>query len=226
MGRLNPARLKAIREAKGWSQTELARRAASTQPSINRLESGGTDHPRNLLQLARALGTTPEYLTDETDDHSSSAGVNDPRAGFASFPPEADPDIVELPQVDLRYGMGGTYLDAPISEERQPFSRAWLRTISPDPPESLFWAVGDGDSMEPTIRSGEMLLINRSERTPRVTDGIWALAWGEVGMVKRLRLRPDGGVEILSDNPMVPPMHAAGDEIHLIGRVVAVVRRL
>ena len=80
--------------------------------------------------------------------------------------------------------------------------------------------------MEPTIRSGELILIDRSQNTPRFGDGIWAVAFGEIGMVKRLRPLPNGPVEIHSDNPIVRPALASDGELHVIGRVVAVVRRL
>jgi len=226
MGRFNPDRLRALREAKGWSQSELARQAESTQPSINRLEAGGTDHPRNLMQLARVLGTSPEYLTGETDDPASGTTLSDQQPGVSGLASEPDPDTVVLSQIDMRYGLGGSYFDTPVVEAKRQFSRAWLREFTHTAPEHLFWALGDGDSMEPTIRSGELILIDRSHDTPRTADGIWALAWGDIGMVKRLRPLPDGRVEIHSDNPFVPLSIAVDGEIHLVGRVVAVMRRL
>ena len=57
-------------------------------------------------------------------------------------------------------------------------------------------------------------------------DGIWAFAYGEIGMIKRLRPLPNGTIEMHSDNDRVRPGTASDDEIHLIGRVVAVVKRL
>jgi phage repressor protein C with HTH and peptisase S24 domain len=139
---------------------------------------------------------------------------------------EPDPDLVELDYVDLRFGLGGSYVDGPVTVEKQQFSRGWLEQITRSPPELLFWAETDGDSMEPTIRSGEIILGDRSQTTPRFGDGIWAIALGEIGMIKRLRPLPNGNVEIHSDNPVVPPAIAADGEMHVIGRVVAVVRRL
>jgi transcriptional regulator with XRE-family HTH domain len=45
-----------LREAKGWSQTQLAREAGMTQPAVARLEAGGTIPTLPVLQrLARAL---------------------------------------------------------------------------------------------------------------------------------------------------------------------------
>ena len=87
-------------------------------------------------------------------------------------------------------------------------------------------ADGLGDSMAPTIGSNDQMLIDRSIDTLRVADQIWAFSFGGVGMVKRLRPRPDGSIAILSDNPAVPEDRAVDDELFLIGRVVAIVRKV
>lgn len=229
MSRFRPERLVELRTAKGWSQSELARRAGTTQPSINRLESGGTDRPRNLLELARVLGTSPEYLIGETDDPALSNALADRRLPFRGAPSgltASNDDSVEIEHIDLRFGMGGTYLDNPVEIQRRRFPRSWLRTITKAPPEQLLWTEGDGDSMEPTIRSGDPLLIDRGQINPVMADGIWAFAFGDVGMIKRLRPLPDGNVEIHSDNPLVRPALATEGELKIFGRVIAKVGRL
>ncbi len=50
-------RLKTLREAKGWSQAELARRAGVTQAYIAQLETGVRTNPtlKVAQRLARAL---------------------------------------------------------------------------------------------------------------------------------------------------------------------------
>lgn len=211
--------------ATGVSQAELARRVGITQPAINHLIKRGTGGSAHLHRIAKELGTTPEYLLGEADEFGGSVAA-DIRAASRNLPSGRDPDLVELDEIDLRYGLGGTYVDGPITAEKRQFSRAWLRQFTGAPPEQLFWASGDGDSMEPTIRSGEVVLIDRSQLTPRMGDGIWAIAWGDVGMIKRLRPLPDGTVEIHSDNQAVRPGLASDGDLHVIGRVVAVVRRL
>lgn len=80
--------------------------------------------------------------------------------------------------------------------------------------------------MAPTIEDGEIILGDRSQTTPRDDDLIWACALGEIGMVKRLRVRPDH-VKILSDNPLVPDDTAYGDDnLRIVGRIIAVVKNL
>jgi len=173
-------------------------------------------------------GTAPSRLGRSALEKLQAAFPNFP--GWADYlgrsVAHADPDLVEIDHVDLRFGMGATYLDGPVETEKRVFSRSWLRNFTRAAPEQLFWTLGDGDSMEPTIRSGEVILIDRSQDTLRSADGIWAVTVGDIVQVKRLRPRASGAVEILSDNPAVPPDLAVDGELHVIGRVVAVVRRL
>lgn len=136
-----------------------------------------------------------------------------------------DADLVEVEEIDLRYGMGSSDVSGPIEAERRVFSRAWLRNFTDARPGSLYWAIGQGDSMEPTISSGDLILIDRSQDTIFDRDLIWACTVGDFGMIKRLRPSRDG-VIILSDNPNVPDDIAVDDELRIIGRVIAKVGKL
>jgi len=137
-----------------------------------------------------------------------------------------DDDNIELEQIDLRYGMKASYTDGFVEVERRPFSREWLRSITSTAPRHLFWATGDGDSMKPTIRSGQILLIDRSQDTPRLDGLISAVTLGDIGMIRRLRYLPKGTVELHSDNQLVRRQTAVNGQLHLVGRVIAVVRKL
>lgn len=218
-------RLEALLLERGISQSELARRVGVSQATIWKLTREPAQGSKHTHKIARELGVSPEYLMGETDDQSSVGGVSDGRLAFRTSVPERDPDLVEIAEIDLRYGLGGTYVDGPVVESKRAFSRSLLRHLTHSAPEHLFWTLGDGDSMEPTIRSGELILIDRSQVSPRMGDGIWAFAWGDVGMIKRLRPMPDGTVEIHSDNQLVRPAVAADGELHVIGRVVAILRK-
>ena len=207
------------------SQASLARSVGVSPQAISKLVNGETVDTSKLYQIARFLDTTPEYLLGETDLVENTY-MSDTRLPLRSAPLARDPDLVELEEIDLRYGMGGTYLDSPVNVERRQFSRAWLRNFTHTAPEHLFWAVGDGDSMEPVIRSGEIVLIDASQTTARMAGGIWAVTLGEFGMIKRLHSPAKGRLQLLSENRNIPPIDVADDELHLVGRVVAVVRRL
>lgn len=135
-------------------------------------------------------------------------------------------DLVAVQEIDLKFGMGATELELPVTSQIRHFSREWLRQYTHASPEHLYFAQGIGDSMEPTIKDSDLLLIDTSEKIIRLSDKFWAIAFGHSGMVKRLRPMPDGGVKILSDNPMVPEEVAYDGELHVLGRVVGIVRKM
>ncbi|MBV1917581.1 MAG: XRE family transcriptional regulator [Sphingomonadaceae bacterium] len=228
MAEIVGGRLDLLRKKAGLSRNELARRTGVSQPTISRLISGETKSTSALMELARELETTPAYLTGETEN-SSSGVLSERRHAFRGAEPEHGPDIVNVAEIDLRFGLGGALMDQEIAEshaEMRPFPRDWLRHITTSAPDQLYWARGQGDSMEPKISEGDTILIDRSQTTPGFGDLYWAVAYGQTGMIKRLRPMPDGSVKILSDNPNVPLEIAYDGELHIFGRVVAVVKRI
>jgi phage repressor protein C with HTH and peptisase S24 domain len=217
---LIPARIEERLVAVGISQAELARRVSVRQSSINALVRGETRSSRHLHAIARELKTSTAYLLGETDDPAEGASPLPTRAAVAE-----QLDLVEIRSIDLAYGMGGTFTDVPIDEQVQHFPRQWIQSITHTAPAMLTWARGRGESMAPTIGPDDLILIDRSERTVREQDSIWAFTVGEIGMIKRLRVRGET-VTILSDNPSVPPDAATVDEINIVGRIAFVGRRL
>lgn len=189
--------------------------------------------------VAEALGIDPARVTEMKNySRRVQPDEEEPLArllGMSADPPSeveraaylADPDAVEIQQWDIAYGMGGgTYLDIPVTGEMHTFSRGWLRQFTHAPPDKLFLATGTGDSMTPTIMDSDGVLIDTTQREVRMGDRIWAVAYGQTGLIKRLRPMPDGSVKILSDNPTVPPETAHDGEMSVVGRVVAIVRKM
>lgn len=56
----------------------------------------------------------------------------------------------------------------------------------------------DGDSMEPTLKDGDYVLID--ENINFGTNGIYAIQYGGQILIKRLQFKMDGTILILSDN--------------------------
>lgn len=134
-------------------------------------------------------------------------------------------DLVGVASVDMAYGMGLTFAGDHVDVEIMYFPRAWLDSLTSTAPQELAWARGRGNSMSPTIEDNDLVLIDRSDRSVRDQDAIWAFTIGDVAMMKRLRIRGEQ-VTILSDNDRVPSDHAHPEEINIVGRVSHIVRRL
>jgi phage repressor protein C with HTH and peptisase S24 domain len=215
-------RLKERIETEGSSQADLARAIGVSPQAISKMVRGGTTDSPKLYQIARFLKTSPEYLTGESDDPSE-ASVLAPVA-------DEDPDLVEIDMIDLSYGMGGgTFLDSDrVDYEKVKFSGAWLRQFSNSPPQFLASTRGMGDSMMPTIHDRDVVIIDKSQNRFDVTlgDKIWAIIYGGVGMIKRLRPLPDGSVKISSDNQLIRDELATDGDLFIVGRVIAKVSTL
>ena len=231
----------------GNTQAQLARAIGVSPQAVSKMILGGTTDSPKLFQIARFLETTPEYLMGESSDPGV-PGTADNRMPFHGSAPDEpgqllprgkvgqtparkqlDEDIVEIAEIDLRFGLGGAFMDQEIVEHQartRPFARGWVRMITSSPVSQLYWARGVGDSMEPKISDGDVILIDRSQTDPSFGDLYWAISYGQTGMIKRLRPMPDGSVKILSDNPNVPPEVAYDGELNVFGRVVAVVKRV
>lgn len=218
MAEIVGSRLEKLIEDRNSSQSKVARAIGVSQPTIGRLISGETRETGKLLELARELSTTPEYLVGETDDRDIDA-VGEKRLSWTPPIRELDDDTVEIDQVDISYGMGATFIEGHVEAKKVRLSRSFLRYFTDTPPEFLFIGTGAGDSMAPTIQSSEPVIVDRSKTSLLAGDKIWAAAYGQTGIIKRLRPMPDGSVKILSDNPLVPPELAYDGELHIIGMV-------
>lgn len=209
-------RISTIRKARGMSQTELAEAIGTTLSTLGKLERGDRRLNMDWLQkISAALDVRPEVLITESSIEEAAESFED------------DDDDVRIQQWDIAYGMGGgTFMDLPVTGEAHRFSRSWLRQFTQAPADKVFLATGTGDSMTPTIHDADIVLVDTTQREVRMVDRIWAAAYGQTGIIKRLRPMPDGSVKILSDNPSVTPETAYDGELHIVGRVVAIVRRM
>ncbi|MFN3552944.1 MAG: XRE family transcriptional regulator [Novosphingobium meiothermophilum] len=226
-----PERLKAAMQLRGLSQSALARAANISSSMVNKLATGHARETAHIYAIAKALKCSPEYLSGEAEAmNADEAGTGPDRraspaaASFDDLAMEAG--LVPVRQIDLAYGMGASYLDMVVEEVTQFFPAGWLRQFTASPASKLFFAQGVGDSMQPTLAPGDVLIIDTSIDRLTMADQIWAITFCGLGMIKRLRPTKDGGVRIMSDNPSVPEEVAYDGELTLIGRVVAVMRKI
>lgn len=106
--------------------------------------------------------------------------------------------------------------------DRLPFSRAILRRYGVNPDRAEFIRAA-GDSMEPTIRNGDLVLVDRSKREVRA-DAIYAIDVGEDVRIKRIRQNFDGSLTLISDNKSLYPEErlssADAEHLQVRGRVL------
>lgn len=209
----------------GVSAAEVAKRAGLDPKTLQRPASGSATTRISLRTLEKLQAAFPDF--EGWPDYSA-AETRLPYRPQEPVPAFGAPqsDMVPVREIDLSYGMGATYLDVPITEEVHHFPRAWLRRYTRSAPDKLFFAQGIGDSMEPTLHDSDLLLIDTDQRQLTSADRIWVMTYADCGMIKRLRPIPGGGVEVWSDKKEISPFTAYDGELVIIGRVVAVQRKL
>lgn len=191
----------------------------------------------SLAQLSGLIGRNATYLQQfvrkgsprklEEGDRATLArflGVDQAELGgpeekyYAPARPRLEADWVDVPRLPLGASAGpGLYgaEERPIGALR--FGAAWLREQGLEPGVLSAIAV-DGDSMEPTLRNGDEILVDRSPRPLR--DGIHVVRLDDLLLVKRIEQGRGGKVTLISDNRAYSPIEVATADLDVIGRVV------
>lgn len=131
-----------------------------------------------------------------------------------------DQDLVYVPKAAARLCAGGGSFETgalPVSEH--PFPRQWLAKMGN--PSSMVFMDVVGDSMEPGILDGDMVLVDQSNTgiSPQV---VLAVGLEDAIYLKRVEKRSDG-ILLHSDNGAYPNIELFGDDLstfRIIGKVV------
>lgn len=109
----------------------------------------------------------------------------------------------------------------------QPFDTRFLSVPNKTPPQNLFVIIVSGDSMAPTLRHGDRVMIDRSVQTV-VSDGLYLLHWVGGMLIKRLSINPSTHlIHIVSDNTHYASYeNIQPNDVHVVGRLVWLSRLL
>lgn len=137
--------------------------------------------------------------------------------------------MIAIPRYDeVRPSAGhGAAATSETPSTRVAFERHWLAEIGVQADKAVILPA-QGDSMEPTIMNGSPMLVDRS-KTEIQNGFIYVIAVGNDLLVKRVRRRLDGRIELISDNRAYDPEtldEASLQQLRVIGRVYAAVSKL
>lgn len=205
-------RIKEIRLKKGISQNSLAKKAGISQSGLSAIESGESSPSFSVLSLiAKALNLDPSGLMMDTDGASSNSpwnengidiaprkkGIKIPVLGrvAAGIPVEAVQDVIDYEEIDEEMAKTGEFFALQIK----------------------------GDSMEPRIKSGDVVIVRKQDV---VDSGEIAIVMvnGDDATCKKF-VKHKNGVSLVSMNPAYTPMFYTMDEVEslpvrVLGRVM------
>ncbi len=224
-------------EELGRTQAELARFMKMPPPRISEIVSGRrkiqiNEFPRLIEFLG--IGSADAML-------KISGGAEAHVPEYLIQPAEPVPMDIEpfefhgelyapIPVFNIRAsGVPGTLSEHAAPKYEHLFRLDWLRNLTDAPLGLLAVIQVSGDDMEPTLRQGDDILIDR--RQTRIgTDGIYvyAQAEGQELFVKRFqRSAKSRFIAIRSDNPSYAIETGVSDEdISVIGRAIWIGRHL
>ena len=192
----------------------------------------------SLSGLSALLGRNPSYLQQfvrkgsprklEEGDRRTLArffGVDEGELGGAGEGEAAEyhgqrraaGEWADVPRLPLGASAGPGAVsggELPVGQLR--FSARWLKAHGLD--AAMLSAIEvEGDSMDPTLRDGDEILVDRTPRPLR--SGIHVLRLDDVLLVKRVE-RAGDAVRLISDNRAYPEIERAAGDVEILGRVV------
>lgn len=208
-----------VRESTDIStQMELARALGVNRSAVTQAKNRDAVPMKWILTLSRQYGVSPDWLEFGTGTPKKSLEKS---ALVSAFPlPTVEHETIMVPKVraTLCAGGGSFELEAvPVAEH--PLPRTWLSRMGS--PDAMVFMDVIGNSMEPVIRDGDMVLVDQSATDP-AAKAILAVGYEDAIYIKRLEKQANG-IVLLSDNLDYAPMRVAGDELQsfrIIGKVV------
>lgn len=207
-------RLKLARKEKGLTQKALGELIGVSQAAIQKIEVAKAKETTKLLDLSKALGVRPEWLSSGLGDMRESTAR--PHHPDSTIPQESDwgtvdawdsktplpSDEVEVPFLkDIEFACG----DGRVPEEdyngfKLRFSKATLRRVGANTDGSgVICFPATGNSMEPVIPDGATVAVDTQNK--KIVDGeLYAINQGGLKRIKQLYRRPGGKVTIRSFN--------------------------
>jgi phage repressor protein C with HTH and peptisase S24 domain len=177
--------------------------------------------PAQVLAAIDAVVDLPPPSPARGKPIPASHRVEQPLAGYVAIP--------------LYNGVRAAAGDGALVEHETPddalvFKEQWVRMELGARPQDLYLIRVAGDSMEPTLRSGDVILVDRRATRPD-REGVYILRMNDMLLVKRLQALPGGVVRVISDNAAFAPFDIkaaefGGAELAIIGRVVWTGRRM
>ncbi|BBB29354.1 XRE family transcriptional regulator [Neptunomonas japonica] len=217
-------RLTEARESLRMSQSELARKMNVTPQAVQQWESSTTPRQHRVDLLAKILGVSASFLLFGANLESENQ-VNE-KASISYLPSK----FVQIPILDASLAAGaGSYVTDDVIKEYMPMDRAWLERYQVDKERANIVPIR-GESMEPTLMSGDLLLINTAIHKP-ISGKIFAFDFDGDLRIKRFNKRLDGSWLISSDNDdknlyrdETVSSHNI-DQLRVIGQAVTIVER-
>jgi phage repressor protein C with HTH and peptisase S24 domain len=201
-------RLRMLCERAG-SANALAKAAGLSPSGFHRYLTGGEPSRKVLVALARAANVNLLWLA--TGEGAMDASEPPVRTGMET--------LTRVPLYDAASAEGGNGASHDRKQLRAlAFCRKWLGVHGLEARDLTALTVR-GNSMEPTIRNGDTVLIDLGKK--EIVDGdIFLVRDARSALLKRVQRQLGGKLRLVCDNPDYPVVECKESSVEIVGRVV------
>ena len=167
-------RISFTRKSSRLTQKELAKLLEISEPTMNHYETGKRVPSASLLaKMVALLKCDPGWLLTGNRPASSPRTAQDTRSQPTDSEVMAG-EFIFVPQYDLKMAGTGDNIQSNQIVDHLAFKRDWVLSDLKIDPSRLMLVSAVGDSMEPTVRTGDLLLVDRSpsQKAPRHVSSI------------------------------------------------------
>lgn len=216
-----------IRKEKGLNNVQLGQMLGVNKNTIQAYSKGKGDLKGVALAgIVKHFGINGEWLISGHGEPFPGAREKYPEVcGVEELNQErTDNDItgdfVLIRQVNGNISAGGGLIPDNSVDIQCAFRREWIKRRGSNPDNmSLIKVLGD--SMEPTLLSGDLVLVDHSRTNVSVPGGIYAISIDHEIMIKRIQvLFHEGKLKIISDNRKYEPMDIEAEKVRINGKVI------
>lgn len=189
-------RVRFAMEEHNLNANSLAKLVGISRPAMIKILDGETKEPKKILEIADALNVSPEWLkTGKGNAPDFSANMEEEEEGKHQV-------RIEVLNVHASAG-NGEFLTGDLAGDIQAveFESEYFYNLFQRASEKGLAIVNvKGDSMEPTLTSGDLLFVDTTLNCYQ-GDGLYVFSFGDSLYVKRLQ-RAGRRLLVLSDNKL------------------------
>jgi phage repressor protein C with HTH and peptisase S24 domain len=209
-----------------WPSADRLAKAAGVSPSALRKWLRGEAEPsrERLITFADAAGVEIAWLVRGEGEQPSLKDTSGRRQGGERDMTGRSPisEFLLLPQKPKTAAAGAGKPAPDHPAEFIAFRHDWIQTVFELDPEQVMLISAAGDSMEPGIRDGDLLLVD-TRQSDFNEFGIYVFEARGERLVKRVQRKFDGTLYVISDNTVYQPEVISSElatEIKVVGRVI------
>ncbi len=218
------ARIRALIDEHG--RQKICKDTGLSSAQLQRLRTGSDTTRKNLIEISKSVGANVLWLATG-EGPKLLCEIQSPSAPYRADPNcgPVSSDYVQIPKLDIQAAAGtGSVVTTEEVTDMYSYKKEWLRRELGVPPTDLRIIRVDGESMAPTLRSGELIFVDM-RKSNFTGDGVYIVRMGDAIMCKHVQRLPGHVLRVTSENTNYSSFdikldESSNDEVAIVGKVV------